>query len=285
VSYVEALERELAAVGITRRRRARILTEIEDHLACDPHASLGSPAALARQFADELGTSFVRRAALSSFLSLAVAGAGVAAAFLAQADQGLAREVGQTAPQWGNVGIWLMAIGGQVAFAAGLLAAIRAFRRRHEVTVSNAEAIVLLRRSAVGVCAGLVTMAGLGLTALALGGHVQSSWLRVAVIAAGIGSACLLAAVPPVLAARQLLPTGSGPAGDVFEDLGPQLRGRLRGNPWLLALAVAGAAALAIASAGVLQDDPFDGALRALVDAVACLAGFGLLGRFLGLRS
>jgi hypothetical protein len=39
-----------------------------------------------------------------------------------------------------------------------------------------------------------------------------------------------------------------------------------------------------IAVAGVLQADPYDGVLRGIVDAGACLVGFAVLGRYLGLR-
>ncbi len=68
------LGRELSAVGITGRARRRILDEFADHLACDPSAQLGEPAALARQFADEVGSARARRAAVVSFGALALAG-------------------------------------------------------------------------------------------------------------------------------------------------------------------------------------------------------------------
>ena len=50
------------------------------------------------------------------------------------------------------------------------------------------------------------------------------------------------------------------------------------------ALAIAGAVALCIALAGILQADPFDGLARAFADGALCLIGFALLGRPLGLR-
>jgi hypothetical protein len=56
MSYREQLAQQLSAVGIVGRLRARILAEVEDHLACDPDAQLGEPAALAQRFVDELGT-------------------------------------------------------------------------------------------------------------------------------------------------------------------------------------------------------------------------------------
>jgi hypothetical protein len=58
----------------------------------------------------------------------------------------------------------------------------------------------------------------------------------------------------------------------------------LQRRPWRFALLFAGALAAAIAIAGVAAGDPYDGVLRGLADAGACLAGFGLLGRFLSLR-
>jgi hypothetical protein len=52
-----------------------------------------------------------------------------------------------------------------------------------------------------------------------------------------------------------------------------------------LAAGVAAAVAFVIAAGGVAQADPFDGALRRLADGGACLVGFAVLGRFLGLRT
>jgi hypothetical protein len=49
-----------------------------------------------------------------------------------------------------------------------------------------------------------------------------------------------------------------------------------------LILALVIAAALTVA--GLLTDDPYDGALNGIGDTLACLAGYALLGRYLGLR-
>jgi hypothetical protein len=59
----------------------------------------------------------------------------------------------------------------------------------------------------------------------------------------------------------------------------------LRPTPWRFALLVAFALAAAITAAGLAAGDPYDGALRGLAEAAACLAGFGLLGPYLGLWS
>jgi hypothetical protein len=70
----------------------------------------------------------------------------------------------------------------------------------------------------------------------------------------------------------------------MFEDLGWIVPRPLRGHPWRLALVLAGAIAVILAAAGVVQSDPYDGALRGVLDGLACLTGFALLGRYLGLR-
>jgi hypothetical protein len=36
---------------------------------------------------------------------------------------------------------------------------------------------------------------------------------------------------------------------------------------------------------GVVVDDPYDGIARGLLDAAACMTGFIVLGRYLGLRT
>ena len=59
----------------------------------------------------------------------------------------------------------------------------------------------------------------------------------------------------------------------------------LRGRPWRLAIMVAAGVALAIALAGAAGDDLYDGIARGVADGLVCLAGFGTLGRYLGLWS
>lgn len=39
-----------------------------------------------------------------------------------------------------------------------------------------------------------------------------------------------------------------------------------------------------VALAGIMRSDPYDGALRGRADGFVCLAGFAVLGRYLGLR-
>jgi hypothetical protein len=95
----------------------------------------------------------------------------------------------------------------------------------------------------------------------------------------------LLAAAPAVRAAARLRPVAAGGRGDLFDDLGPLVPTRMRGHDWALAFGVAGAVAVVITLAGVAQSDGFDGAARGIADALACLAGFALLGSYLGIRA
>lgn len=280
--YERRLEQELSAVGISGRLRRRILTEVADHLACDPDAQLGDPRELARQFADELGSARARRAALASFGALALTGTLFAVAFL------LARGAAfgpapAGAPALGRLASLIAVVAPQLAFVAGGLAALRVFRRRAAGVLAGAEATIIVRRAAVGALAGLASMAALGVMALEYRRHVLGSWVTFAAVAAAVGIAALAVAVPPIVAAMRVGPAALGPAGDVFDDLGGLTPAALRGRPWRFALATAAAVALAITLNGVLSSGPFDGAVLGIGDALVCLVGFATLGRYLGL--
>ncbi|MGI9185432.1 MAG: hypothetical protein ACR2GZ_10825 [Solirubrobacteraceae bacterium] len=276
------LWRELTAVGITGTRRARIVAEIEDHLACDPSADLGAPAALAAQFADELGTGRALRAARWTFGALALAGLLFGAAFVGSPSAAFgAAPAG--APLLGGVARVVAILAPQVAFVAGLLAALRALRRRRAAVIPSAEASVIVRRAWVGLAFGLATMVSLGVLALEFHRQVSSAWYTYALIAASVGVAALLGTLPSLVAAGRLRPVSDGDPGDIFVDLGAWAPGRLRGHPWWLAVLSAAGVALAITVAGGGADDLYDGAARGLADALVCLLGFATLGRYLGL--
>jgi hypothetical protein len=284
MSYLDDLGRELTRAGIGGRLRRRILAEFGDHLSCDAEAQLGSPAALARQFADDLGTVRARRAAFASFGALAVAGVLVAAVFAATAHAGIALpKVHPPSQVLFDVAMWFVALGGQVALVAGVLGALRALRRRREAVIVQAEALMIRRRSAVGLLAGLVCLAGLALLAIEAS-HAASWWRTLGLASAGAGACAIVVALVPLRSALEVLPVAAGSRGDIFDDLGRLAPPVLRGQPWLLALFVAGGIALVLTVAGVVQSDPYDGALRGIADALACLAGFAVLGRYLGLR-
>jgi hypothetical protein len=284
VSFTNQLSQELTSAGISGRLRRRIVAEIADHLACDPEADLGEPRELARQFADQLGTSRARRAAVASFGALALAGILFAAALVASphAVFGAAPPGAQVL---GRVATGLALLAPQIAFVAGVLAALRAVQRRRRAVLPAAEATVIVRRAALGVAAGIATMVGLGLIAVEYRAHVPGWWATLAEVSAAVGIAALVAAIPSVAAAARLRPVAPGPAGDVFDDLGAWAPASLRGRPWRLAFITAAAVAAGITFFGVLGSDAYDGAVRGILDALLCLLGFATLGRYLGLWS
>jgi hypothetical protein len=284
MSYLDDLHRELARAGIGGRLRRRIIAEISDHLRCDPQAELGSAGELARQFADELGTVRTRRAALASIGALAMAGALAVAVSAATGRAGIALpKAHPTSPVLFDLGLALAALGGQVSLAAGLLSAFRGLRRRRVSVIVREEAVVIRRRCAVALIAGLGCLIGVALVGLEAS-HAHSWWRTLAVASAGVGACAIWAAAVALWAAREALPVARGSAGDIFEDLGWIVPPPLRGHPWRFALVVAAGIAVILATAGVVQNDPYDGALRGLADGLACLTGFALLGRYLGLR-
>lgn len=280
MTFLNDLDRELTGLRIPAGRRRRILAELEDHLGCDPGSveRLGGPTLIARRFADELGTACARRAAVALFAALAPFGLlfGVLFALLGAA--------GFTTSDPNLVGPAVI-LGTQIAFVGGTLALLRAWRLRHEPAVSAAQAAVVRRRTVLGLAGGAVTFAGIVTGASNNPPHVASWFEPLAYATAAVGAVTLTAATVVLVQAYRLRPTSPGPAaGDLETDLGPLVPPSLRGSPWRLALTIAGLVALCIAIAGVIQSDPFDGVARALADAAACLAGFAVLGRPLGLR-
>jgi hypothetical protein len=286
MTYIDDLATELAALGIRGRLRRRILIEIGDHLACDPNAALGSVDELAGRFADELGTAYARRAALVSFTALGIAGTLLGVTFLSASSAGLSwSSAHPRSALLGLAAVAVLAVASQLAFVSGLFGGVRAFRHRGEHVVNRSEATVIVRRAELGVAAGLATMGGLALLVVEFDRGLAGWWTAFAVTGAIAGSAALAAAAPVVMAARRVRPATAGLAGDLFADIGPLAPPPLRGHPWRLAFTVAGGLALLITAAGALQADGLDGALRGLADATACVVGFALLGRRLGLRA
>jgi len=281
--YLKSLSDELARTGIGGRLQRRIVAEFADHLACDPSAELGSPSLLARQFADELGTSRARVAAFRAFGALALGGVLFGVAVLTAAALGGVARVNVSTPL---IAVMLTCIlAGQVAFVAGGLGVLRALRLRGDDVVCTDEAIVLARRAGVGLASGVVTM--LALPAIALGAPhaLTSAWRVYALAASGVGIGVMLLAAPAVVAAVRVRPLVNGRAGDLFSDLGLFAPRALEGSPWRFALLVAFALALVTAASGLAGGDPYDGALRGLFEAAGCLAGYATLSRYLGLRA
>jgi hypothetical protein len=286
MTYLDALDHELAAAGIPMGRRRRILAEFADHLHEDADAKLGAPRDLAEQFADELGTQVARAAAFRSFAALAFSGLGVVAMFLA-----VGRMRGLTisgykhvsTPTWTTPVLLVAALAAQIAFAAGCLALLRAWRLRNEPVIGRPDAIVLARRSAVGLASGAVTMAALPAAALAFPHTAGHTWSVLAWVVGGLAVVALASAAPTVVDSFRLRPARGGAADDLRADLGPWLPQAL--TPVRLALLLTAVIVVVMGLAGVVTDDPYDGLARGLLDGVACLAGFVVLGRYLGLRT
>lgn len=276
---LDQLSSELTAAGIRGARHRRIVAEFADHLHENPAADLGAPEAIARQFADELGTSFARRAALAAFAALAVAGILVAArgaSLMPFTSEGFGPA--------DTVSLLVALLAGQVAFAAGSLGVLRAWRLRRSASIPRREATVLARRAGVGLAAGAVTVLAmpLGQVVRIHGGATNSlvpGWWWAGMI---VSLVALATAAPALLRAARLRPLAGGSGGDLLADLGPV--GAPARTPTRFALLFAAALVVLVAAAGVVADDPYDGILRGLVEGGACFGGYLVLGRYLGLK-
>jgi hypothetical protein len=278
MSYVDELSRELARRGVRGATRRRILSEVDDHLRSEPDVQerFGSPAAIANEFAAELGSQASRRAAFVAFATLGVAGAVYAAAFVSQAFASPPTET--LTPALGAVALAAMVVAPQLSFVAGALALVRALRRSGRA-MPTAELAVLRRRTMVALAAGLVTMGALVLYGHEYAPSLAGWWTTATYVSAAAAALLLLGASVPAARAARFKPELTGSAGDVFDDLG-----FASGDPWRLACWVAVAVGAAVWLAGIVQGDPLDGLVRGIFEAAACLAGFAALGRYLGLR-
>lgn len=298
IDYLAELGGALRDAGIHGGRRARILMEFEEHLLSNPDADLGDPRELAAQFADELGSDLARSAAIRAFAALALAGVLFAIAFVTggrghsfsaagsnPAVHGLAWAVANSNPPLAaQIAMAACLVAVQVSVVAGVLGLLRAIRLKGHPVVATQEAAILVRRAGVALGSGAVTMLALPLVALSSPG-LSSGWKVLAFVLAGVGLVAIASAVPAVRAALRLKPRVEGRAGDLLCDLDVISPVRLPGSPWQLAVGLALGIVVVLTAAGLAQSDPFDGALRGIFDGLACLAGFGLLGRYLGLRT
>lgn len=288
MNYIDSLEGELAAAGIPARRRARIVAEFSEHLHENPDAELGAPRDLARQFADELGTRLARGTAYRAFTALAIAAIVLIVMFFSGGrlwggwvGYGYYPVSGYL-PGWWVPMMLVCFISAQVALAAGGLALLRAWRLRRVPVMTAADAAILNRRVAMGLVCGAITMIVLPLTHFVVGVNLSTRWNTVAFTAGPALIVLLLAMLPDVLRATRLRPTREGAAGDIRADLGTD---DPRVTPWRIALILSGVITLVMAAIGVRSHDLYDGILRGLFDAAACVAGFAALGQYLGLRA
>jgi hypothetical protein len=163
--YTRELGSELRRLGVPAARRRRLLTETEDHLRSDPGAlsRFGSAGEIARQCADELGSSGARRVSITAFAVLAFAGmlfgALMLAVFAALPRHTILCCNNASAVQ--TLTFAVLVIAPQVAFVTGVLAVVRALRLRRTAALPRTEVGVLRRRSAVALLSGAATMAAL----------------------------------------------------------------------------------------------------------------------------
>jgi hypothetical protein len=276
--YLEALDLELVDVGISGRLRRRILAEAEDHLRSDDGAleRFGTPEEVANSFAAELGARTSRRAAVGAFAALGVAGAVYALSFVGAAFAG--QPAPDTWPRLAQLALVAVILAPQVSFVAGSLALVRVLRRR-EVVLPSAELRVINRRTGVALVFGIVTTLALAVLALELRNDSAGWWVALTLVGVAIATPLLVLAALPAAVAARLKPRVAGESGDLFDDLG-----FVRMEPWRFAAVVAVGLGLVVFLAAAAQGDPFDGALNGTAEAIAVLAGFAALGRYLGLR-
>ena len=281
MTYLEELSRELIAHGITGRMRRRVLLEADDHLRSDPDAQqrFGSAREVANAFAGELGAQASRRAAVSAFAALGVAGAVYAASFVSLAFAGTPSET--LDPALGALAFAMIIVAPQISFVAGVLALARALRRRHARTIPTRELIVIRRRTGVALLFGLLTMGALSLYAYEFRTVLPGWWLTLTYTSTAGASVLLALAGAPALAASRVRPQIAGDAGDVLSDVGAL---RVGDDPWRFARLVAFAVGSLVWLAGLVQGDPIDGFIRGVFEGLACFGGFAALGRYLGLR-
>lgn len=272
MSWLDDLDRELATAGISRRRAARIRLELADHLACDPDAPLGTPAEVAERFAAELRGVETRRAVLTTFATLAVAGVLVGVAGLA----GPAAYPSTTGVRgWVDAlsGLALLAFG-QVAFVAGCLALWRVLRRNGVADLALAQ-----RRAGVALAAGGGVSVALLLNASVLR-PMPPAWIALMVVAGALPLPGLALGGLRLHAAAALTPAPGETTG-FADDLPSALRGR--GPALLVALAVA-AVGLIVVQGIAGEGSAMEGVVRGAIEAGGLFLGVVLLGRLLGLR-
>lgn len=271
---IDELGRELAAVGIRGRRRDRILAEFADHLVCDPDAELGEPHELAAQFANELASTAARRNAVYAVGALSIVAVVLVVPQLLL--PGVPDIAGGRSVALAGLATLAMVVGAQVAFAAGSLAALRAWRLRHVPALPAQEVTVLRRRVAVALAGGAATAVGVDLYAVNFWNVVPSWWAALAVAAAGAAALPLGATAVAQARTSMLYVSRGGAPGGLRADLG------LFGRPWL----IGGAAVLAmLVATSVAEGSLIEGALRAGFEAFAFAVCFFGFRRFLALTS
>ena len=266
--YLTELRRELAARGVRGRAADRVLTEARDHLLeLESIERFGPSEQIAREVAAELATTRTIRSAYGAFVALALTAATYLGfmALAGQPDFFSARH--EAFGVAATVGLVLFP---QVAFVAGCLALLRAFRRRAS---THEELGVIRARARIALGAGALTAVSMAVWIVEFR---QSAWLLVFPLLAT--PLLAVAAVVVGRAGEPHAPAGN-PPGDVFDDLG------FRMDPWPFAVLFAVfVGALSLVGGWVAEGDPGSGFIRGTFEAAAVLACFAALGRRLALR-
>ena len=291
MTWLTSLDTELLAAGVRGPVRARILAELVDHIECEPgcESRLGDPAAIAAEFAADLRVSTTRRAAWRAFGALALAAVGV---LVTQRAYGVAggwpTVTGARATFVSLTGIAIL-LGIQIAFAAGILGALRALRLRRAREASAAEFRLVQRRFRVACVAAALADAGM-LAHTALLASLLPWWWTA--ISAGAAAGPLVALVIGLRALRgaTLVTADGGPAARALGGDVPAVVAAIAdwfSAHWLrLALAVGiPTTAFMLLSSAFAESSWTEGINRALGEAVAFGCCLGVFGRRLGIRA
>ena len=279
---VDAYVAELAAAVRCRgRARRRLLDETRDHLteagaAVGPETAVrrfGSAADLAAAWDTEIA---VRRALLAT-VATAVGVLGVGASALVMIHGSDPRAAAPVA--------WAVAFfaAAQVAAACLALALVRAAAMRR-AAVSAGDVRVLCRRDAVALAAALVSMFAVG---AALPGHASAAGvLSGPVLALAAGWLVLRAQ----LLVRRIAAPDEHPVHAPVEDVVVVVRQGAEPGPWARSPWTVLPPTVVVAAVAAFAWDHLDhGSLAssgraAVVESALTLAGFLLLGGFLGIR-
>jgi hypothetical protein len=297
-SFLLELRDRLRSLGVRRSDLDRVLAEVQDHLreasreGDDPVRRFGDPRVFARMVAAELATTRTRRATFLSFAALALAGSGYVLAFALVPLAGgwpdiFAGHLGALGPL---IAIAIVLLP-QIAFVSGCLALVRALRVRRVRTVAGAELALLRRRSNVALAAAAGALLAFVVFALNSAGTLAGWWTWTTLAMCAVLLAPLAAASYVVSDSGCPAVETAGPAGDIFDDLGPLLRlGPLRRIAWrehTWRFAVVSACVIGLlgfAGGWYAEGDPGSGIVRGGFEAVALVICFAALGRILGLR-
>jgi hypothetical protein len=275
VSFLSEIDGALADQGVRPRARRQIVDEFRDHIACEPEAvaRLGDPTTLAQTFAAELAGDEARRCTRNTFGALSLAAVAlVAGQLLIHAAGGYPDYNKGTSTPLALAAIAMITIAPQVAFAAGSLAALRAWRRRRARQLPDAEVALIHRRGAVGRTAGIVTCLGMLVYVANDTQRLAGWWLIAQAAMAMVALGALVAARTESRACATTVGAVSGPAGGLAVDLPPLAW--LAARPWTAWAIITTAAFLATAAfTGHAEGSLVEGLERGGLESIALGAG------------